>query len=47
LQALPDSVKVPTAAQRSATLIALDGVRAQNIELAVGAQVTAVHEVVS
>ena len=46
LKPLPN-VTVPAAAQRSATLIALDSVRAQNIELAVGAQVTAVHEAVS
>jgi hypothetical protein len=46
LKPLPN-VTVPAAAQRSAMLIALDGVRAQNLELAVGAQVTAVHEAVS
>jgi hypothetical protein len=38
------TVPAPPAAVRSATLIALDAFRAQNVELALGVQVTALHD---
>jgi hypothetical protein len=40
----PATVPAPAAAVRSATLIALDGFRAQHVELALGVQVTALHD---
>ena len=39
------TLPAPSAAVRSATLIALDAFRTQHVELALGVQVTALHDI--